>query len=195
MAPFDKSELVLIRHAPSKADNRLCGRVDAPARIDEGTALPPIRRLLHGVERRVTSPARRCRQTCLAIWPAAAELTADPRLWEQDFGDHDGQPFDRIPDLGALSPAELAAHRPPNGESFNDMLARARPALAEWADIALDGGPVAVVGHAGTVRAALALAMNSPPAALAFEVAPLSITRLRCHPGGLSVICTNWLAG
>jgi uncharacterized protein involved in propanediol utilization len=43
-------------------------------------------------------------------------------------------------------------------------------------------GDVTVVAHAGTVRAALALAVG-PTAALAFEVAPLSVTRLRALSG------------
>jgi alpha-ribazole phosphatase len=48
-----------------------------------------------------------------------------------------------------------------------------------------------IVAHAGTVRAGLALALGSVPAALAFEVAPLSLTRLCRHDGAFSVACVN----
>lgn len=71
------------------------------------------------------------------------------------------------------------------------MAARVTPALVELAAIAMEDGPVAVVAHAGTVRTGLALALEDVPAALAFEVAPLSVTRLRCLPGAFSVVCVN----
>ena len=80
----------------------------------------------------------------------------------------------------------LADHRPPGGESFADVCARVAPALA-----ALPGGRTAIVAHAGVARAALALALGSPGLGLAFEVAPLSLTVLRRHPGGWSVACVN----
>ncbi len=65
------------------------------------------------------------------------------------------------------------------------MAARVAPALAELE------GAVAIVAHAGTIRAALALALGTVPAALAFEIAPLSLTRLRRHARGWSVACVN----
>jgi alpha-ribazole phosphatase len=71
------------------------------------------------------------------------------------------------------------------------MVARVTPALAELAALAIDKGPVAVVAHAGTVRAGLALALENNPAALTFEIAPLSVTRPRCLPGAFSVVCVN----
>lgn len=76
------------------------------------------------------------------------------------------------------------------GESFLDVCQRIGPAVREMAA----AGDVTVVAHAGTVRAALALAVG-PTAALAFEVAPLSVTRLRALPGGGWAIAeVNWTA-
>ena len=73
------------------------------------------------------------------------------------------------------------------------MVARGSPALREAAERAVGAGPVAVVAHAGTVRAALSLALGEVSAGLAFEVDPLSITRIRCLPGGaMSVAAVNW---
>lgn len=55
------------------------------------------------------------------------------------------------------------------------------------------GGRVTVVAHAGTVRAALALALGSVAPALAFAIAPLSVTRVTALPGGAwSVGAVNW---
>ncbi|WP_371931758.1 histidine phosphatase family protein [Mameliella sp. MMSF_3552] len=187
----DASELLLIRHAPALHDGRLCGRMDVPADLGEAAVWEPLQALVSEIDHRVVSPALRCRQTAHALWPAATP-EQDARLWEQDFGAHDGLRFDEIPDIGALSSEELAEHRPPGGESFADMVARVWPALEELAEKARQAGPVAVVAHAGTVRAGLALALGAVPPALGFEVAPWSVTRLRAYPGGLSVISTNW---
>ncbi|MBY6114930.1 histidine phosphatase family protein [Mameliella alba] len=191
MTPPDAAELILIRHAPALHGGRLCGRSDVPARIGDPAAWRPVQGLLAHVAQKVVSPALRCRQTAAAIWPETAPET-DARLWEQDFGAHEGLTFDEIPDIGNLTPEALANHCPPGGESFADMVARVRPALEQLADRARAGGSVAVVAHAGTARAALALALGSVPAALSFEIAPWSMTRLRAYPGGLSVITTNW---
>ncbi len=173
------AELSLIRHAPVTPAGRLHGRTDPAARLDlvpGGCGLRPARLL--------SSPARRCTGTAEALFRAAAVET-DPRLWEQDFGRHDGSPLADLPDLGPLSAADLARHRWPGGESFADMAARVAPALSELA------GAVAIVAHAGTIRAALALALGTVPAALAFEIAPLSLTRITRHAQGWSVACVN----
>ncbi len=184
------SELVLIRHAPARTDGRLCGRHDVPALLVDAQALARCRGALAGVRSVVTSPALRCRQTAKALFPRQ-ELAQDARLWEQDFGLEDGMLLADLPDLGVLSREALATRRPPQGESFADMAARAVPALNVWADKAEAQGPVAIVAHAGTIRAALGSALGDIPAALAFEIAPLSITRLRCLPGTISIIGVN----
>ncbi|WP_417209822.1 histidine phosphatase family protein [Antarctobacter sp.] len=191
MTPPDAAELMLIRHAPAQHGGRLCGRTDVPADLGDPAIWRPLKALVAGVPLRVASPALRCQQTAAALWPGA-EVQSDARLWEQDFGDHDGMSFGELPDLGRLSPQELADHRPPGGESFADMVARKRPALMALAGCAQEAGPLAIVAHAGTARAALALALGTVPAALSFEIAPWSVTRLRVFDGGLSVIAVNW---
>jgi alpha-ribazole phosphatase len=179
-------ELVMIRHAPAATEGRLCGRSDVPAEA-EGLAAAARLGAVSGVLRRISSPALRCRETAAAMWPGEAVET-DPRLWEQDFGAWEGLPYEDLPDLGTLPAEQLARRRPPGGESFADLCRRVGPALT---DLAGGGGTIAVVVHAGTVRAALALALGDPASALAFEVAPLSMTRLRSTPGGFAVICAN----
>ncbi|WP_417720717.1 histidine phosphatase family protein [Salipiger sp.] len=191
MSKPGSAELVLIRHAPLLAPGRLCGRTDDPARI-EAAEIAALRARLPEVAALVTSPALRCRQTAGALWPERAAI-ADPALWEQDFGAHDGLPFDRIPDLGPMSAVRLADWMPPGGESFADLCARVAPALDAHAAAALrDGGSRALVVHAGVIRAALARVLGSVAAGLAFEVDTLSVTRLRCgSEGPVSVISVN----
>ncbi|MBN2629267.1 MAG: histidine phosphatase family protein [Rhodobacteraceae bacterium] len=190
MLPLAADELVLIRPAPSEARGRLCGRRDVPARFDDGAALRRIALALAGVRDVVTSPALRCRQTAAAVFPRHAPIT-DERFWEQDFGAEEGMAYADLPDLGRLARTALAARRALGGESFADMVTRVIHALNALAARAQSAVPIAVVAHAGTVRAGLALALDAMPAALAFEIAPLSVTRLRCLDGAFSVICVN----
>ena len=191
MDGLGRDEMILVRHAPAETGGRLCGRMDVPACLDDRAQLAALAARLAGVARVAVSPARRCRETAAALFPGRRP-DHDPRLWEQDFGAHEGRMLADLPDLGPLARAELAQIAPPGGESFAAMCARTRPALVDLASEARRAGPVAVVAHAGTVRAALAFALDDVPAALAFEVAPLSLTRLRCLPGGLvSVVAVN----
>ncbi|TMV63483.1 histidine phosphatase family protein [Thioclava sp. BHET1] len=180
------TDLILIRHAPAQNNGRLAGRRDVAALMPDaagcGIARAALDRLCPAAPRLLTSPARRCRDTARALFPGLTPAE-DPRLWEQDFGDWDGQDPASLPDLGPLSRAELAAHRPPGGESFLDLCARCRPALLEAAG---GGGTVLIFAHAGTIRAALGLALGQSEAGLGFEIAPLSATHLRALPGG------NW---
>ena len=187
------TELMLIRHAPALTGGCIAGRRDVAADCSDGAGFEALTSALGAVDHRLTSPALRCRQTAAALWPDHA-AASDPALWEQDFGDWEGIAFGDLPDLGNLSGAVLAEHRPPGGESFADVCARVGPALAALAD---HGGRVAIVAHAGTVRAALALALGPAAQAggltLAFQVAPLSMTRITAVPGGGWVVhCVNW---
>ncbi len=142
-----------------------------------------LRAAIGAVDRVVASPMLRTRQTAAALFDAWEE---EPALREQDFGAWEGTAYRDLPDLGALSGADLAAHRPPEGESFNDVCARVNPVLRGLS------GRVAVVAHAGTIRAALSLATGAP-AALSFQIGNLSLTRLILLPDGLvSVAGVNW---
>ncbi len=182
------TELTLIRHAPALSGGRLCGRTDVAADLTDAARIAAVRAALGVPTRLITSPALRCRQTAAALWPDQPGTT-DAQLWEQDFGVWEGQPYADLPDLGPMTAADLAAHRPPQGESFADLCARIGPALLA---IAAEG-PAMIVAHAGTARAALALAFGSVPQALAFDIAPLSATRLVALPGGgWSIRAVNW---
>ena len=159
------------------------------------------------IDQWITSPARRCRQTLAALLESASvrvDVAEDARLWEQDFGDWDGLAQSVVPDIGKLNAAALAVQRPPNGESFADVCRRVQPALS---DVVRDhlGLRVAIVAHAGVVRAGIALALAGSTAAepdpemlgraLSFEVRPLSLTKLRVFaPDAISIACCNWCA-
>lgn len=180
-APDLVPRLLILRHAPL-ARPGLAGRRDVDADCGDRAALDWAAGALRGAGTVWASPARRCRQTC-----AALGLTPEyhPALWEQDFGAWE-EPGAALPDLGPLPPDALAAHRPPGGESFSDMCARVQPLLDQAR------GTVAIVAHAGTARAALAMVVG--PAALSFSIAPLSLTILARHAGGWAIETVNRVA-
>ncbi len=188
MAPLVSADIIIVRHARSREAGRLAGRLDVAAQLPTGAALARARRrlaALAGVPGRVvSSPARRCRESAAALCPGTA-IMQDARLWEQDFGAWEGLESASLPDLGPLSRDATAAFRPPGGESFLDLAARAGAALD---DIAA-AGPALIFAHAGIVRAGLGLALGHAPLGLTFEVTPLSATLLRALPGG------QWSAG
>lgn len=186
MSPIDPRDLVLVRHAPTETGGRLCGRRDVPAWLDDAGAIARLATALEPCACVVASPARRCLQTAEALFPGRVS-DADPRLWGQDFDEQEGLEIAALPDPGPLDRGALARQAPPGGESFADMVARAAPALSDLAETASGTGPVAVVAHAGRVRAGLELALGSVPAALAFGVAALSLTRLRRAGDGWSI--------
>lgn len=178
-----QTEIILIRHAPTVAGSGLAGRRDVAADVPD---LRDLALRIGAVDGVMSSPAKRCIQTACALWPGRA-ITEDRALWEQDFGDWEGA--GTVPDLGSLGAVELASHTPPEGESFATMCARVAPALARIGTL---GGRRAVVAHAGTVRAALALATGTVSGALAFQVAPLSLSRFLClDDGQWSIIGVN----
>ncbi|ETX13691.1 BluF protein [Roseivivax halodurans JCM 10272] len=178
-------DLLLIRHAQADHGDRLCGRTDVPAILPPAQELAGLSGWLSDCEM-VASPAARCVATAHAL-RANGDIATDARLWEQDFGDFDGVPFEGLPALGEMSREAIAAHPWPGGESFADMAARVSPALKRFIEAAARP-PLAIVAHAGTVRAGLGLALGAPAHGLAFDIPPLSVTRLRCTAGGIAIL-------
>ena len=167
------TQISLIRHAPALTDGRIAGRRDVAADCSDQAAIAALRAGVGAFDHLVVSAALRCAQTASALWPNRPIPRIDPALWEQDFGAWEDMPYADLPDLGPLPAADLATHRAPGGESFADICARIQPALIRAADL---GGHIVIVAHAGTVRAAIAHATASVPGALAFQIAPLSLT-------------------
>ncbi|NDY41713.1 histidine phosphatase family protein [Dissulfurirhabdus thermomarina] len=90
-------------------------------------------------------------------------LTSDLR--ELEFGEWSGWHWNdierRAPHLLARRMADLAAFRPPGGESLGDLLARAWR-VVEGIVRGDAGGTFALVGHGGTNRVVLARALGLP---------------------------------
>ena len=159
--------VLLVRHGrPLGTEHRYYGKWDVPL-SDEGRAQAKrLHRALAGVPIGAVhvSPLARSRETAEIIVPGFAPLRAEPALAEIDLGDWEGRPTGEIkrlfPEDHERRGRDLAGFRPPGGESFGDLAARAWPAferiLAGLEGIAL------VVGHAGVNRVIMARILAQP---------------------------------
>jgi alpha-ribazole phosphatase len=186
-----------IRHAPVTVNRGCCyGQTDLPCDVADAGAFQSLARRLPQGAAWVTSPLQRTHMTAAALVAAGLEgpsaipgpeVTIDPDLIEQHFGEWQGMRYDALaPRRGAawhrfwLAPAH---ETPPGGESFVALMTRVHAAIARL-NLQFAGRDVLAITHGGTIRAALALALNlAPEAALAFAIDNLSLTRIDYLPG------------
>jgi alpha-ribazole phosphatase len=154
------------------------------------------------------SPLRRARQTALAIGAAGRdslgrpvpEPTFEADLAEQDYGAWQGLTRAEIAaasGLGEDAPWQrMALMTPPQGESFADLKERVEDVIRRITRHH-PGRDIVVVAHAGTIRAAIGLALGlGPEVALSFRIDPLSLTRLEHDPpAGTGATRETWDRG
>jgi alpha-ribazole phosphatase len=183
-----ETKLWLIRHAPVDGPRGVIHGPDAPADLSHTEAFAALKARLPPGARAVCSPARRTRETALTLGLDPVEEAA---FREQDFGTWTGRRHNDLgTELGAAYQAfwkSPAGNRPPGGESFVDQIDRARDGLTR-----LPAGEAVLVVHSGTIRAALAIALDiEPDNALRFVIDPLSLTRIDRLDGGWRVVAVN----
>lgn len=176
-----------MRHAPIAAPHdRGFAPLEAEADLSDRAGIERLAQALPGDALWVESPARRTAMTGSALRAACGVeeegVQGAPAFIEQDFGDWHGQTYKQV--YGTLSEEELVAPallRPPGGETFAEVIPRVAAAIAALNETH-PGRDIVAVAHAGTIRAALALAMDlSPRQAISFVIDLLSITRLDRH--------------
>ena len=183
-----EKHLWLIRHAPVAGLKGVIHAADAAVDTSDDLAFAALRAKLPPDAAHFASPSVRTLETAAAL---GLRPTAEPNFREQSFGDWTGRRHDDLArELGAAYRdfwRAPASRRPPGGESFADQIARVRDGLAT-----LPPGDVVLVVHSGTVRAALAIALEiGPEPALRFSIDPLSLTRIDRLTGGWRVVCVN----
>lgn len=152
--------ILLVRHPePDIEPGRCYGRLDIGLSRAGQDRLAPLAATLRatGIDRVLTSPARRCRALANALTPHAC---VDARLQELDFGAWEGRRWDDIErrqiDAWAADPILFA---PPGGESGADLIRRIEAVCAD-----LRAGPACIViAHGGPLRLMLALLQGRPP--------------------------------
>lgn len=149
--------MILVRHTTPAGASGLCyGRLDLPLADSFETEAAAVRAALPpGPWRLISSPATRCR---LLAERLGQPVTLDPRLAEMDFGAWEGLRWDDIP-RDVLDPwcADFVTARPPGGETFTELAARAHAFTAEIA-ARPDAAQTVVVTHSGVIRALLTAA-------------------------------------
>ena len=151
--------LILVRHGrtAANASGELLGRRD-PALDEEGRSQAlAIGRALDHVDRVVSSPLRRCRETAEAI---GRPVEIDERFIELDYGALEGTPVADVPSTTWAAWRADTAWRPEAGESLDDLAARVWPALS---DLIADATTrdVVVVSHVSPIKAAVAWAIGA----------------------------------
>jgi broad specificity phosphatase PhoE len=177
-----------IRHAPVPDGGRIYGQRDLDCDCSAQDVFSALVDVLPRDAVWLTSGLKRTHQTAAAIRAAAAELAAAPdpvmveAFAEQHLGDWQG-----LVRRDFLAERRAAGHQfwfaaadecAPGGESFADLVARVTGAIDRLND-EHSGRNIIAVAHGGTIRAALAHALDiSADAALAFTIDNCSLTRL-----------------
>jgi broad specificity phosphatase PhoE len=198
----------LIRHALVDENSRaiLYGIMDVPLCETTLVAEAPMyaalaRRLPRPAVWKVT-PLSRTRRTAQTIFSAGyppREVGVEPDLIEQSLGAWQGLPHADLP-AKLTTPGHPfwplgGDEKPPGGESMREVIVRAGAALER---IARDhtGEDIVIVSHGGTIRAAVAYALDIPPNnALHLSIYNLSLTCLERHPEGWRVTRVNEMPG
>jgi alpha-ribazole phosphatase len=174
-----------VRHAPViNPEDTIYGQSrDLPANVSEEFIYESLAKILPHKAHWLTSNYKRTRQTADAIIAAGVpckQRDEIPEFAEQHFGDWEGLTWSELHKVGQttalwLAPAEVRA---PNGESWLDVFRRTKKAkLALTKEH--QGKDIICVAHGGSIRAAVATALDMTPAqALTLSVENCSVTRL-----------------
>lgn len=150
--------LIVVRHGRTESNARglLLGRSDPSLDPTGTTQAEALAQSIGPVDRVISSPLRRCRQTASAF-ECPAEI--DARWVELDYGDYDGLPTGDVPASVWQRWRSDLDFAPPNGESLAAMAHRVRAALDAVAPSASDDR-VVVVTHVSPIKVALAWALG-----------------------------------
>ena len=185
-----------VRHAPVRTDGgNIYGQKDIACDTSDHHVFEAVAKILPRHAVWVASNLQRTHQTAEAIWdtgfPRPATMTREVAFAEQNLGQWQG-----------VNRAAFLAGRPagsnwfadigepaPGGESVMDLYNRVTGAIGRIT-VEHAGRDVIAVGHGGTIKAAIGLALgNQPEKGLAFDIDNCSVTRLdHCKAPAIS----NW---
>lgn len=189
-----------VRHAPVTVNQGCCyGQTDFPCDVADAASFASLAPRLPREAVWITSPLKRTQMTAAALVAAGAPgpdpipgpgAHIEPDLIEQNFGAWQGVKYSELYARQGeewhrlwLAPADEV---PPGGESFAALSTRVQGAIVRLSALHR-GRDIVSVSHGGTIRAALALALDlAPEHALTFVVDNLSLTRIEhfADPGG-----------
>ena len=176
-------DLYLIRHTRPQVEAGLCyGRLDVPLAPTYASDCAMVAARLPAVQALWSSPLTRCRVLADAIGTRSSIAPRiDERLCELKFGEWEGQRWDRVDRAQSEHwAADYWNVAPPGGETYRELCERVGAVLAEI--LTCNAPRIAVVMHAGPIRAALAHCLQ-------FE--PQRYPELGFAYGGISLLRTN----
>lgn len=150
----------LIRHTAVAVPEGLCyGRTEVPLAPGLEKVATTLLPKLPGKFQLVTSPSLRCVALAKCLAPT---YETETRLRELNFGAWENRLWSAIPRAESEAWLEdFVGRRPPGGESFGELAARATQALAEWRARTKESALVCVT-HGGIIRALHCLTQGLP---------------------------------
>ncbi|MBV9654980.1 MAG: histidine phosphatase family protein [Acetobacteraceae bacterium] len=178
--------LTLISHAATVATRQAAFPLDEPLEQRAQGQAAALAGQLRRVDRAITSPALRARQTAAALGLQASVVS---ELRDLDCGRWAGR---TLADVTSSNPDDVLAWtrdctaKPHGGESVTELIER----TARWLEAIGPGAARTVaVTHPATLRAALIVALRAEAAAFwRIDVAPLCRLRLRSNAGGWTLL-------
>lgn len=157
-------EIVLIRHTPTAAPVGTCyGQLDVPLAASFANDIAATLATIARTDRIFSSPLQRCNTLADALAKRdASPLTLTAALQELNFGVWEGQHWNEVSRVQSDPWAEDPWNRaPPDGESEQALWQR----VDEWRRQVLENqsGRIAVVAHAGSLRALRCLLLGVTP--------------------------------
>lgn len=195
--------LLLIRHGRTEANATgiLAGRTPGVVLDEVGKAATEslARRLADvKVAQVVASPLERTRETASILFKEDQRIALEDRFLECDYGDWQGA---KLSELAVHELWPIVQQRPdemifPNGESMNDMSARASTAAREWdAKLTSEHGDKVVwvaVSHGDIIKAICADAMGLPLRKFqSLMIEPASVSVIQYSDSGSAVSKLN----
>lgn len=174
-----------VRHAPVRSDGgNIYGQKDIDCDTSDREVFEAVAKILPRNALWYASNLQRTHQTAAAIWdtgfPKPANMLQEAAFAEQHLGAWQGMnraAFVASRPVGSHWFADISEPAP-GGESFMDLYNRVRGAI-ERVNVEHAGRDVIAVGHGGTIKAAIGLALDGQPEkGLAFDIDNCSVTRL-----------------
>ncbi|MEI7592160.1 MAG: histidine phosphatase family protein [Actinomycetes bacterium] len=185
--------LIIVRHGRTEANaaGRLLGHLDLPLdSLGERQAVA-LAQAVGPVDRVVSSPLLRTRQTATAF---GLDVEVDERFIELDYGDFDGMPLTDVPSEMWRQWRLDSDFAPPGGESLSSLRLRVESGLADLAAEAQSKN-IVVSTHVSPIKVAITWALGvGDDVTWQMFVAPASIHRVAVLTTGTSLRTFNEIA-
>ncbi|WP_417455055.1 histidine phosphatase family protein [Kiloniella sp.] len=180
-----------IRHAPVTENNgTIYGNLDLNCDCHDKESFHALAGILPDDAIWVTTPLKRTHQTANAI-RAEMQKTSFPDydviddFQEQSFGDWHGMTHQELGEIRGDAWHRFwhapASEAPPGGESFEDLISRTARTI-DVLNQKYSGKDIIAVTHGGTIRAAVAHALDlKPEKALGLSIGNSSLTKLNYY--------------